>query len=40
MKNYADKSRVEPEIEQGRPFQSSLPDAAVFILVAMSVILF
>ena len=40
MKNYADKTRVEPEIEQGRPFRSSLPDAAVFILVAMSVILF
>lgn len=41
MKNYADKKNgVEPEIEQGRPFQSALRDAAVFILTAMSIIFF
>ena len=40
MRNYADKSRGEPEIEQGRPFQSALPDAAVFILTAMAIIFF
>jgi len=40
MKNYAEKTRVEPEIEQGRPFQSTLFEAAVFILTAMTIIFF
>jgi len=41
VKNYADKKNgTEPEIEQGRPFQSALRDAAVFILTAMSIIFF
>ena len=41
MKNYADrKTSPDSEIEQGRPFQSALRDAAVFILTAMSIVFF